>query len=409
LPNPLSMIMDAQSLNTNGVHWLHTASNRYPQLNKNIEVDVVVIGAGLCGASTAWHLSQSDLRVALVEARGVAHGATGRNAGFILQGTAERYNRAIAQMGREKAKLIHHLSVENHRLMREWIANQGLDCEYRQHGSLQLASSAEEEQELIESADLLLEDGFAADLLFGEELGEPYLSAGFQTGIVLPEDGEIHPAKFVDGVVHHAQQNGAQVFTQTPVLNIESNTNVEIHAPNGTIKAHMAVLCTNANLPQLMPQYDNIIHPVRGQMLCTTPQERVFTRPIYADHGFDYWRQKPDGRIVLGGWRNLDPDTEVGYDETLHPDIQQSMTDFLQRFKGLEQVEIESRWSGIMGFSRDGLPLVGGIPGQDNLLVGAGFTGHGFGFAWLAGRSLSNMILDSEDDLAGVCTPQRFV
>ena len=397
------------SPNIDGVHWLHThAPTEYPTLNQDIEVDVVVVGAGLCGASTAWHLSQSNLRVALVESRGIAHGATGRNAGFILQGTAERYNRAIAQMGRDKARTIHHLSVENHRKIREWIEHHNVECEYKRGGSLQLASSPEEEAELIESADLLLEDGFEAQLLYGEELGEPYLSAGFQTGIILPEDGEIHPAKFVQEVVRKSHEQGVHVFTNSPVTSIESDEDVRLQTPQGTITAHMAVLCTNAYLPELFKHYDNIIHPVRGQMLCTTPQPRIFTRPIYADHGFDYWRQKSDGRIVLGGWRNLDPDTEVGYDETLHQNIQQSMTKFLRGFNGLEQVEIESRWSGIMGFSRDGLPLIGGVPGQDNLLIGAGFTGHGFGFAWLAGQSLANMILDAEDELAQICTPRRF-
>ena len=103
-----------------------------------------------------------------------------------------------------KARSIHHLSVENHRWMREWIETHNSTCEYRQGGSLQLASSPEEEQELIESADLLLEDGFEAELLYGDELGEPYVSAGFQTGIVLPEDGEIHPAKFVQHVIQQA-------------------------------------------------------------------------------------------------------------------------------------------------------------------------------------------------------------
>ena len=394
------------------VHWLtdpqlHPPS--YPTLTTDLKVDVVIVGAGLCGASTAWHLSQAGLRVALVEARDIANGATGRNAGFILQGTAERYNRAIVQMGRDRAQQIHQLSIENHRQIREWVETQGSECEYRLGGSLQLASSTEEEQELIESADLLLEDGFQAELLYGKELGEPYLSAGFTTGIVLPDDGEIHPAKFVCDVVQRSHLAGVQVFTDSPVTHIESNDGVTIQTSDGSIQAHMAVLCTNAYLPQLLPRYQEIVHPVRGQMLCTTPQPKIFDRPIYADHGFDYWRQKPDGRIVLGGWRNLDPDGEVGYEETLHEGIQASMTRFLQRFNGLESVNIESRWSGIMGFSRDGLPLIGGVPGLDNIVLGAGFTGHGFGFAWLAGHSLSNMITDSEDDLARLCSPRRFV
>ena len=154
-------------------------------------------------------------------------------------------------MGRDKARTIHHFSVENHRLIREWIESNNSQCEYRQGGSPQLASSPEEEQELIESADLLLEDDFEAELLYGEELGEPYLSAGFQTGIVLPEDGEIHPAKFVQHVVQQAQQSGVKVYTNSHVSQIDASDGAHLHTESGSIKAHMAVLCTNAYLPQL--------------------------------------------------------------------------------------------------------------------------------------------------------------
>lgn len=394
---------------TKNVHWIQPTDLTYPALEGTKDYDVVVVGAGLCGVSTAWHLSQSDLKVALIDARGIGHGATGRNAGFILQGTAERYNRAIEQMGHSKAREVHAFSIENHRRMRAVIEQFDIDCEYAQNGSLQLASSAEEESELIESADLLLADGFDAELLYGSELGEPYLSAGFSTGIVLPEDGEIHPVEFVCAIAQICRQNGVDIYTNSNIQALNTENGVTLSTANGTLRSEMAILCTNAYLPLLLPEYSNVVHPVRGQMLCTTPQPKIFERPIYADHGFDYWRQRPDGRIVLGGWRNLDPDSEVGYDETLHPEIQANMLTFLRRFKGLEHVDVQTKWSGIMGFSSDGLPLIGEVPGQQNLLLGAGFTGHGFGFAWLAGHSLSHMILDSTNDFADLCAPKRFV
>ena len=394
---------------TNNVHWIQHTDTVYPTLEGTDDYDVVVVGAGLCGVSTAWHLSQSDLKVALIDARGIGHGATGRNAGFILQGTAERYNRAIEQMGHSKARVVHAFSIENHRRMRTLIEEHNIDCEYAQHGSLQLASTPEEETELIESADLLLADGFEAELLYGAELGEPYLSAGFSTGIVLPEDGEIHPVQFVRAIAKMCHQNGVDIYTNSAIQALNTDNGVTLSTANGTLRSEMAILCTNAYLPLLLPEYSNVVHPVRGQMLCTTPQPKIFERPIYADHGFDYWRQRPDGRIVLGGWRNLDPESEVGYDETLHPEIQANMLRFLRRFKGLEQVDIQTQWSGIMGFSSDGLPLIGEVPGQQNLLLGAGFTGHGFGFAWLAGHSLSHMILESTNEFADLCAPKRFL
>lgn len=389
--------------------WLDPKPTRRPTLSGKQQFDIVVIGGGLCGVSTAWHLVEAGFSVALVEARGISFSATGRNAGFILQGTAERYNRAITQMGREMARDIHAYSLENHRMMREVIEKHNIDCEYLCRGSLQLASSKEEEFELLDSAELLVEDGFKAELLEGDELGEPYLSAGFQTGILLPEDGELNPARFVQLVADLAETKGLTIFENSPALNIDSGDSVTVHTPEGSITSEIAILCTNAKLGEVLPSYHEYISPVRGQMLTTAPLPQLFNQPIYADHGFDYWRQTPAGRIVLGGWRNLDPETEVGHDEILHDGIQERMKRFLMRFKGLEELQITHRWSGIMGFSQDGLPLVGALPGSQNILIGAGFTGHGFGFAWLAGHSLTQMLTEGQDSFAGLVPPSRFI
>lgn len=389
--------------------WLDPQPPRRPSLSGKHQFDVVVVGGGLSGVSTAWHLVQEGFSVALVEARGIGFSATGRNAGFILQGTAERYNRAIVQMGREKAREVHAYSLENHRLMREVIENFNIDCEYQCRGSLQLASSKEEVQELLESAELLVEDGFKAVLQEGPDLGEPYISAGFHTGIHLPEDGELHPALFVQNIAKLAEAKGLIIFENSPILRLESDETVTVHSEQGSIEAEVAILCTNAHLGEVLPSYKDFISPVRGQMLTTNPMSQLFNQPIYADHGFDYWRQTPEGRIVLGGWRNLDPEAEVGYDEILNDGIQEQMTRFLKRFRGLENVEITHRWSGIMGFSQDGLPLVGPLPGSQNILLGAGFTGHGFGFAWLAGQSLSQLLSEGTSSFADLVSPSRFI
>ena len=85
------------------------------------------------------------------------------------------------------------------------------------------------------------------------------------------------------------------------------------------------------------------------------------------------------------------------------------MREFLTRFKGLEDLTITHQWSGIMGFSQDGLPLIGALPGSQNILIGAGFTGHGFGFAWLAGHSLTQLLTEGQDPFASLCPPSRFI
>ncbi|HNH49476.1 MAG TPA: FAD-dependent oxidoreductase, partial [Myxococcota bacterium] len=106
------------------------------------------------------------------------------------------------------------------------------------------------------------------------------------------------------------------------------------------------------------------------------------------------------------GWRNLDPGTEVGHDEILHGDIQERMEKFLRRFA--PDLQITHRWSGIMGFSRDSLPVVGPARGAPGALVAAGFTGHGFGFAFLAGKALADIVSEGRHPFADQMDPRRF-
>ena len=382
-----------------------------PALREDIEADVLVVGAGVCGAGVALTLAESGVDVAWVDAGRVASEATGRNAGFILQGTAERYDRACAVMGRDRARAVHALSVENHDRMAAVIARYHLRCDYARRGSMQLAGSEREEDELRTSAAWLLEDGFQAELRGRSSLPPALAAHGYRMAVFLPGDGELDPVRFVRGAAESARAKGVRLFEDTPVTHLEAPSPGDVRAqtPHGVIKAQLAVLCTNARVGSLLGFGESTVDPVRGQMLSTAPAPAgVFPIPVYADHGFDYWRQLHDGRIVLGGWRNLDPGAEVGHRDVLHSDIQARMTAFLRSFPGLESLEIEHRWSGTMGFSRDGLPLVGPAPGAPGALMGAGFTGHGFGFAWRSGEALARLVIDGRDPLVDLLSPSRL-
>lgn len=390
--------------------WLDPLPRARPALRGPLAVDVVVLGAGLCGASAALHLAQEGLRVAVIEARRGAMAASGRNAGFILQGTAERYSRACAFMGRERARRVHAWSVENHVRMADAIQRLGLDCEHQRRGSLQIGAGPEEEAELVASARMMIEDGFEAELRRGDALHERFRSRGNDVALFLPGDGEVHPARLVWGLLDAAERAGASIFEGCPATSLDASRpgDVRVATPEGEITAEIAVVALNARVGDLLPFFHDKVDPVRGQMLATAPLPPMFDCPIYANHGYDYWRQDPAGRIVLGGWRNLDPEAEVGHAETLHPEIQARMTEFVQSWVPTETVQVTHRWSGIMGFSRDGLPMVGAAPGTPGAVVGAGFTGHGFGFAFMAGEALARLIIDGQHPFCDDLSPHRM-
>jgi glycine/D-amino acid oxidase-like deaminating enzyme len=151
------------------------------------------------------------------------------------------------------------------------------------------------------------------------------------------------------------------------------------------------VLATNAWTDELLAVP---ISPVRAQMAATAPVMRAIYRPVYADWGNRYWRQRDDGSVLVGGFRHHALAEEVGYDARPSAVVQAHIDSQIDQL--VPHAEVTHRWAGIMGFSADGLPLVGLMPGVKRIHVCAGYTGHGMGFALNAASALTRHILDSQ-------------
>ena len=115
--------------------------------------------------------------------------------------------------------------------------------------------------------------------------------------------------------------------------------------------------------------------------------------PVYSEWGHRYWRQRADGSVLVGGFRHRALDEEVGLDAVQTERVQR-LLDSQLRDLGVH-APVTHRWAGIMGFSDDGLPLVGHVPHCHRIYVCGGYTGHGFGFASHAATVLSRQLIDS--------------
>lgn len=378
--------------------------------------DVAIVGAGITGAAAALWLARAGAKVTLLEARRFAAGASGRNAGFLANGTTESYADTIARHGRERARRIWAFTMRNHELAASLIAQldeQGWDCGYRRNGSLKLAAGASELTALRADEALLHEDGWEVESVGLRDI-PPRLRLFYRGGSYHPANGEVHPVRYVAGVVRLAVQAGATIYQESPVISLgETAQEVTLTTPQGELHAGTLILATNAWLPALGAQLGlnwlaECITPTRGQMIATEPiNELVFPCPCAADHGYQYWRQAA-GRLVVGGWRNQSFATEEVADETPGAEVQQLLDAFVHETLNLPDVKIAARWAGIMAFSSDALPLIGQLPGTQRCYLSGGYTGHGNAYAVHAAHMLSEMVQGKAPEAADLFLPARF-
>jgi len=330
--------------------------------------DVLVIGGGITGVSVLHHLRARGLECVLVERGHIAAGASGRNAGFLLAGIADNYAAAVRTFGRARAREIWLLTLENHARMIESVAGQPVG--YRRLGSATLASGEGELAQLVESAQLLSEDGF--DVTWdGRRL-------------VNPLDGEVNPAALVGALARQAPAGSIREGVNVTAISAGSS-DVLVHADGDVCRAGCVILATNAYTPQLLAQV--AIQPRRAQMLASAPDAaHLCDLPTYSHFGYRYWRQLARGEVLIGGWRDTDYEVEVGYDERPTAAIQAHLDAQLKRMGAKD--EVTHRWAGTMGFTESGLPLIGPIDDMPNVYICAGFNGHGMGFAFVSAKQL---------------------
>lgn len=362
------------------------------------EVDIAIIGAGIAGTSTAFWLRDSGMSLAVVDRGDVGAGATGRNAGFVTCGSVEHHHRMVVKHGREAALALWRIGQDNIDLIESALVADGLECDFARRGAYSLAGTEHEMEELARSAELLNADGVPVEMIGAEEASTRLGCTGFPGGAFYPQDGEVHPVKLARGIL---ERSGATLYPHHEVFRIESlsDGSVRVHTAQRRLRASAVVLATNGYSHLLDPWFTERIYPTRGQILVTAPAPRHFmSAPCYCNFVLDYFRQLPDRRVLIGGFRQLDKEREVGVADEPNPVIHEALEAFLARhFPDLAAAPVEYRWAGTMGFSVDGLPLIGALPGRPQIYFVGGFTAHGIGMGFKAGQMMARLITEGED------------
>jgi gamma-glutamylputrescine oxidase len=387
--------------------WLDEAYEPRPALEGRIEVEACVIGAGVAGLSCALALARRGIETVVLERGTVASGASGRNGGFLLAGAAAFYPDARERYGRDRARRIYHATLETQEEMYALAAELGAEDSMRRVGLLRASVSEEEADHVRRHVEALSEDGFPAELLERDAL-PPVVARYALNGCLTEHDGALHPARWIRTLARGAEAAGARIHEGSPVeAPAAAPAEGELRTPRGAVSARHVVVASDGGLPALVPEFAPRVRARRLHMTATAPlREHVTERPVYSRWGYEYFQQAPDGRLLIGGFSDLDGKGSYTDSETGSPRIWERIERLIRDELGLE-AEITHRWVGVVGYSDDDLPYVGEVAGRPGLYVAGGYSGHGNVPGFLAGRLVAESISGVVRDGPPVFSAQR--
>jgi glycine/D-amino acid oxidase-like deaminating enzyme len=367
-----------------GIVWdINVERPEFPQLTTNLEADLVVVGLGGSGLTALLHAAQRGLNVIGIDSDRIAAGAAGRNGGLLLAGIADFHHNVRKDLGVDRATALYkHTLDEMDRI--EATTPEAVS----RIGALRIGelNPGEDSEELIDTyahRDALLADGFPVEEYEGEQ----------GIGILIPTDGTFHPAKRAVLLAKLAQAAGAQIFTHSPAIKIESGL---VTTEHGSIKAKHIVVAVDGNLGKALPAIADQVQPTRLQMISTAPETKIKMQyAVYVRQGWDYWQQLPDGRIAIGGGRDLALEQEAT--DVVEPT--QIMRDYLER--KLEDLgvtaPIEHHWAAIVSYTNTGLPMVKEV--QPGVWAVGAYCGTGNVVGALLARSAIDHCLDGHSQV----------
>ncbi len=359
--------------------------------------DVGVIGAGIAGCSTALHLAKRGYRVALLEARFVGYGASGRSGGQTIFGLAASQKALAAQVGAADARRLFDLSIEALDLTQSLIRDYRIDCDYRPN-HVHVATKPRHVRELAEWVHELHHDYHyaSARLLDREELQAHVSSERYLGGLIDSRSGHLHPLKYTRGLARAAEAAGVRIFENTQALKYEEGRELVVRTAQGALRCAQLVLCGNAYLGPVAPALARRILGVGTYIIATQPLDPERARALLPSDAaiadinwiLDYFRRSADHRILFGG--------RVSYSAFEPPRLAESMRRRMVRvFPQVSDLKVQYTWGGFLDITMSRAPDFGRL--APNVFYLQGFSGHGMSLTGLAGKLVAEAVAGSAE------------
>jgi len=386
-----------------------------PQLNSDLDVDVVIIGGGFTGLTVAREFLKETptAKVVVLEGKYVGFGASGRNGGFNMSLFGLEPEITVLRWGRERAQVAHDCMVQAVDYVRQLIAENQIECDYEHSGMLRVAYTAAQARRLRATFTLLNsfdKSGERYQYLEKSPLENRVGSDKFQAAILESDTGILNPAKHVHALKTLAEQAGARIYEHSPVSTVERRSNqIILNVGNCRVRCEKLVIAVNAWSAQIkgLPRIRSRQTPVWTAQVVTEPlSEKMWDaigwtgRESIEDirQMVHYFRRTACGRISIGGGNVARP-TDRPMAHLDCKDIWHTLENRLKWiFPVLQNVRFDYRWGGPVSVNLDMTPEIGHI-GDQRIVYACGFIGHGVSLSQLSGHLIADLLCEKKSDL----------
>ena len=377
-------------------------------LRADKETDVVVIGGGMAGLTTAQAFAKKGKKVILLEAYYCGAGASGKSSGFITPNAEISLSEFIRRYGPEGGKTIWE-SIEKQGVehIRKNIKQYQLECDYSEQNTLVVASSEKDVKTILTEAENLARFGYETRFIKKEDIPRMVGSKKYYGGVIYPHGFGISAYNYCQGMKNVLQQEGVEIYEETPALTLQEHLVTTLH---GTVKADSIVVCTDRFIPTLGKLTKEIYH-VQTFLLASEvltpeviqkifPQERLMvwdTELVYS-----YFRMTGDRLLIGGGSLLKNYEARESYHSSY---IYKKLSTYIKdTFPDLE-IQFEQMWPGLIGVSKDIAPLAG--PDKDIPSIYYIGAAAGLPIAAMLGNQCAEYMVDGVDTLKDYFSPYR--
>jgi glycine/D-amino acid oxidase-like deaminating enzyme len=367
--------------------WIEGVEHiEYPRTTLPNETNILIVGGGITGITSAYLLAKAGINPILLEKRRLGEYATGCTTGFLSQILNINPSKIIGLYGEEKARLIfqsHREAIDN---IEKIINLEKIDCEFKRGSNYIYANSGKEESSLLKLAENYKRCGVNAE--YKKDNAFKFNSFGY---IEIFNEAKFNATKYITSLAKIAKKNGAIIAENTIVLNITDKKDmvlVEVESL-GIIKAKKILSATQipfGNIDSLKQKYNLYrTYVLEYNIPINTVPEGTYEDILEPYHYFRVDKKNNTDRLIIGGNDSLNI---LNIDHEIGANIIKKYTH--QLLKNINLVEVR-HWSGLILEPVNGLASIGNTF-DGNIFYAFGFSGNGMTYSYIASKILLDQL-----------------